>query len=526
MAQSYAGNINGTGGLVMTGAGPLALSGSNTYTGGTLLDSGTLNFTANALPTGPSAITFKGGVLQWAAGNTLDVSAGFAPIAANQLANIDTNGNNVTFASPLSGQGGLTKYGAGILTLTASNGYTGGTTVDAGTLLAANTAALPGYTAPGSVVVNAGATLALTAGTNAGEFSLTTGGGVDTVLTTGNVYFAGGANLGINVNSPENVTYGTSIANTANGSLGLVKLCAGILSLTGNNTYTGGAQVNGGMLIATSTSSLGSYGGQPAYLTGGLISVNGAGSTLAVQAGSSPGEFQSSDVAAVLSNAYFGPGTVFGIQVVSGESFGYASSIPDGTSGAAGLCFLKMGNGTLTLAAQNNYSGPTTISAGVLVAAAAGALGNGLAIQLGDSNTGSSPAQMLIGGPYTFLQNITVNAANATLGNLTGDSAGFGTTGGSVTLNSSLTIASQSSGGNALTFYGNIVHGSGTNSVTLSGPGNVVFLGNSTYMGATTINGGNLTVGATGSLPSTTTLNINNGAMRSRLTTRPRRWPA
>ena len=97
-AESYSGNISGNGSLTMLGAGLLALSGSNTYTGGTLLDSGTLNFTANALPHGPNSITFAGGVLQWAAGNTLDVSAGFAPIAASQSANIDTNGNNVTFA--------------------------------------------------------------------------------------------------------------------------------------------------------------------------------------------------------------------------------------------------------------------------------------------------------------------------------------------------------------------------------------------------------------------------------------------
>ena len=192
VAESYAGNIGGTGGLTMLGAGPLALSGSNTYSGGTLLDSGTLSFTAGALPAGSSAITFNGGVLQWAAGSTFDVSAAIAPIAASQLAKIDTNGNNVTFAGALSGLGGLTKYGAGILTLTASNSYTGGTTVDVGTLLAANTAALPGYTAPGSIVVNPGAALAVTAGTNAGEFSLTSGGGVDTVLLTGNVYFAGG----------------------------------------------------------------------------------------------------------------------------------------------------------------------------------------------------------------------------------------------------------------------------------------------------------------------------------------------
>ena len=76
--QSYSGNISGTGGLVLLGAGPLALSGSNSYMGGTSLDSGTLNFTMNALPTGRGAITFNGGILQWAAGNTLDVSAALA----------------------------------------------------------------------------------------------------------------------------------------------------------------------------------------------------------------------------------------------------------------------------------------------------------------------------------------------------------------------------------------------------------------------------------------------------------------
>ena len=402
--------------------------------------------------------------------------------------------------------------------MTASNGYTGGTTVNAGTLLAANTASLPGYTAARSIVVNAGATLALTAGTNAGEFSLTGGaaaGGVDTVLLSGNVYFAPGANLGINVNSPENVAYGTSIANI-NGPLGFVKLGTGILSLTGNNTYTNGTQVNGGVLIATSTSSLGFSGGGapstlgPAYLTSGQISVNNPGTTLAVQAGLSTGEFKPSDVSNVLSNVTFGAGTVFGIQVVSGESFNYGSSIPDGNPAPAGMGFLKLGAGTLTLNAASSYAGPTTISAGVLLAAAGQALGTGTAIQLGDANTGASPAQLFIGGGNTFSQNITVNAINATLGSADDSNSAFG---GNVTLNSSLTISSQSvSPGNALTFAGNILHGSGTNSVTLTGPGNVIFLGNATYQGATTINGGNLTVGATGSLPSTTTLNINNAS--------------
>ncbi len=250
-----------------------------------------------------------------------------------------------------SGASNLTKNGPGTWTISGTNNtYSGGTTVNAGVLIAANTGALPGYTAGGNIVVNPGATLAVTAGTNAGDFSLTSGGGVDQVLQ--NATFEGNTYLGIQVNAPENVTYGTPIANTTNGPLGLMKLGTGILSLTGNNTYTGGTQVNGGVLVATSVNTLGLYSGQPAYLAGGQISVNGAGSTLVVQAGGNTGEFQPGDVSSVLTNVTFGTGSVFGIQVVSGETFSYGSSIPDGSSGSAGMGFYKLGAGTLMLGAE------------------------------------------------------------------------------------------------------------------------------------------------------------------------------
>ena len=111
------------------------LTGSNAYTGGTQLNGGVLGFAASALPfsTSPPNIAFGGGTLQWAAGNTQDVSAGIAFIPAGQAANIDTNGNSVTFASSLSGDGGLTKVGAGMLTLAASNSFAGTTNVNGGT---------------------------------------------------------------------------------------------------------------------------------------------------------------------------------------------------------------------------------------------------------------------------------------------------------------------------------------------------------------------------------------------------------
>ena len=124
-------------GVDVNGPGTVALlSGDNTYSGGTVLAGGVLDFAAGSLPFSTAApnIYFSGGALRWVMGNTEDVSAGIALLATGQTAVLDTNGNNVTFSSPLGGDGGLSKLGFGTLTLAAANGYSGGTTVDAGTL--------------------------------------------------------------------------------------------------------------------------------------------------------------------------------------------------------------------------------------------------------------------------------------------------------------------------------------------------------------------------------------------------------
>src|SRR5262249_6802554 len=81
---------------------------------------------------GTSTITLNGGGLQWATGNTLDISSRLTALGASG-GTFDTNGNDVTFGTGLSG-GSLTKTGAGTLTLGTANTYTGGTTVNGGTL--------------------------------------------------------------------------------------------------------------------------------------------------------------------------------------------------------------------------------------------------------------------------------------------------------------------------------------------------------------------------------------------------------
>ena len=111
--------ITGSNGLTKDGNGKLVLSGPNTYGGGTMLNVGTLQI-ADTGSLGTGSVTFGGGTLQYPAGSgttAVDVSSKIAAVATGQVANIDTNGYDVTFGSAIGGLGGLTKLGDGSLTL-------------------------------------------------------------------------------------------------------------------------------------------------------------------------------------------------------------------------------------------------------------------------------------------------------------------------------------------------------------------------------------------------------------------------
>ena len=97
----------------------------------------------------------------------------------------------------------------------------------------------------------AGATFGVEAGSNPGEFSLTN---ITTVL--GNVGFAAGANLGIQVVSPETFVYSNILANTASGAIGLVKLGGGVLILSVSNSYTGPTTISAGTLELASANAV------------------------------------------------------------------------------------------------------------------------------------------------------------------------------------------------------------------------------------------------------------------------------
>jgi len=162
-AQSYAGVISGTGTVVKAGAGMLTLIGSNAWSGGTVIDGGTISISAD-INLGSGGYYFGGnGSLAVSNGAMLQVT-GVSDIGFGRPVTVGAGGggfdvnapsNNLTVSSPITGAGGFTKTGSGTLTLANTLGYSGTTTVRSG---AVDLAVSP---VNGPVSVAAGASLNL-----------------------------------------------------------------------------------------------------------------------------------------------------------------------------------------------------------------------------------------------------------------------------------------------------------------------------------------------------------------------------
>ncbi|MDD2050588.1 autotransporter-associated beta strand repeat-containing protein, partial [Pseudomonas putida] len=106
----YAGGISGAGAVEQNGSGITVLAGANTHTGGTTINAGTLQIG-------------NGGTTGSVAGDITNNS------------NLAFNRSDVfTFAGVVSGSGALQQNGSGTLVVNNDHTYTGGTTINAGTL--------------------------------------------------------------------------------------------------------------------------------------------------------------------------------------------------------------------------------------------------------------------------------------------------------------------------------------------------------------------------------------------------------
>src|SRR5581483_761899 len=214
--------LTGTGGVQKTDLGTLVLGGTNTYTGGTAINGGTLQVSRDAnLGNASGALTLDHGTLR----NTAAFTSARAVTLNTNGGTFDTQAN-LTLSGTVSGTGALSKTSSGTLTLSGANTYSGATTVQAGTLLVdGNQAGATGLT-----TVQSGATLG-GSGTLGGNVTIANGG----VLNPGDAGTVGtlAINGNLTLNSGATLNYQFGQANVQGGSLNDLTVVHGNLALAG-----------------------------------------------------------------------------------------------------------------------------------------------------------------------------------------------------------------------------------------------------------------------------------------------------
>ena len=322
---TFATGLGGSGGLTKQGNGTLTLaSASNSYGGATLVNMGTLQAgVTNAFASSSAFTVASGAVLDLNNFNQAIGSLAGAGAVTLGAATLTTGNDNTstTFSGAISGTGGLTKVGGGILTLASANTYAGGTTVSGGLI---NFNALNNF-GSGPITL-AGGGLQWAAGTTTDISSRLAPLG------------AAGGTFDTNGNS---VTFASGLGGTG----GLNKQGAGLLNLAGANTYTGGTVVTAGTL-AVNGSVVGNVAVGAAGTLGGNGTIGGSVATVGTVApGNSIGTLN-------VSGNFAQQG---GVYQVEANAQGQADRINVGGTAAI------QGNSTVQVLAQpGNYGRSTT----------------------------------------------------------------------------------------------------------------------------------------------------------------------
>jgi autotransporter-associated beta strand protein len=534
----------GTGTLTKDAAGMLTLSGANTYSGLTTVSAGVLNIqNADALGTTATGTTVSSGAALQIQGDITTAAEaltlnGTGVSATGALRNISGNNTyaglvtlgtatrinsdagilslsntgtitgsglelsvggagNTTIASSIgTGTGTLTKDGAGTLTLSAANTYSGATTVSGGTLQIGN-GSTTGSIATGSSITNNGTLIfnrsdTITQGTDFN--SVISGGGAVTQSGSGTLVFTGantftgrtsvsaGSTLQIGnggttgsiatgssitnngtlvFNRSDTITSGTHFNSVISGTGAVTQSGSGTLVFTGANTFTGRTNDS-----EATTLQIGNGGTTGSIATGSSITNNG---TLI---------FNRSDT------------------ITQGTHF---NSVIGGTGAVT-----QSGSGTLVLTGANTYSGATTVSAGSLNIQNANALGSTAA----GTTVTSGAALQIQGNITTAAEALTLNGAGVSatgaLRNISGNNnyAGLVTLASAARINSdSGTLSLSNTGTITGAGFGLSVGGAGnttiassigtdTGTLTKDGAGTLTLSGANTHSGDTSVSAG------------------------------------
>ena len=533
-STEFSGVINGTGGLTKKGSGTFTLSDSNTYTGATRIDAGTLKAGVENTIASASAVSVASGASLDLNGHNQAIAslagAGNVKLGAGTLTS--GNGDDTEFSGVMSGTGGFTKQGSGKQTMSGESTYTGATSVMAGELQ------INGKLGDTAVTVVSGATLS-GSGTVAGSVTVTDGGHIAPgagkgVLTVGSLNLSNGANLDFELGAQSDridVTGDLVLDGKLNVSggndfgAGVYRLINYGGSLSDNGLEIGSVpgafqasdltiqtqiaqQVN---LINTGGTALAFWdGGSSANLNNGTV--DGGSGTWSALGGNwtrqdgafnapmapQPGYaiFQGT-AGTVTVNGSQGAIAVTGMQfatsgyTITGYAIGLHDAattirVGDGTASSAGTIatiqselrgsggLVKDDYGTLVLSGANSYTGGTTIKGGTLSISADGSLG-------------------AASGGLTFIGGILTNTATMT----TARDVELRLAGGTFNTQANLTASGVISGQGKLTK-------TGSETLTLTGT--------NTYAGGTKISAGTLQIGSGGTSGSITG-NVENNAV-------------
>ena len=438
---------------------------TGTYTLGTAGQTMTLN-NGLTMNSGAGAVTLISPVTLGAAQSWLNNTLNNLTVGTGAVDNggflLTIGGSgNTTVSSVIGGAGGLTKTGAGQLTLSGVNSFAGPLSIENGRVFAnsLNNKAVNG-------VLGAGTTVVLGSSGQTGRLAIQLDGAVssnkDFTLAAGGTGELQFGNIG--TFQITNADRSMTLSGNFGGSGNLVKLGGAAVVLSGNNTYNGTTTVNEGPLRLGSASAIpggiGATGGTSALTINGNGSLN-VGAVVQLTAASGdflrglgagadqfqiPGGVSGFDANGSARQVIVGNNAAFELQWgipafnPSALLLGYHSSVSTGaltlqnkidlnaanrtiqvnggsatisgdirtTSGTAGIT--KAGAGTLVLSGNNTYTGPTTISGGTLT--------------LNNTSTFDNTSQIVLGGSGT----LNVNAANASLARLvTGGGVPVGT---------------------------------------------------------------------------------------------------
>ncbi|WP_348995255.1 autotransporter-associated beta strand repeat-containing protein [Achromobacter sp. HNDS-1] len=454
--------------LTKQGLGTLTLTGENSYRGGTVVRAGTLRI---------------------GDGGTAGVVTGNMSIEDGAALVFDHSDDVAVFIGTIAGAGTITKKGTNTLSLWADGrGYAGVTTIEGGTLQVGSS----GY----------GYTLAMLAGdiidhgtlefrAVSGQYNDVISGSGGVKVTSSDVTFVGENAYGglttlddgklhignhgttgslagdihiqsgsVSFQRSDAVEYGGMISGAGSVTQGnYYGLGSGTLTLTGENTYTGGTWIYGGTLRigkgGTAGSVVGNISNSGALVFdrsddvqytgvvsgGGSVTQNGGGRLLLTAANTYTGDTLIN--AGVLQLGDGGTGGSVAGNIVNNATLifdrGNAVTYAGRISGNGAL--IKQGANTLTLGASNTYGGSTAINAGTLRfaggAIAANTLGDRVTVADGASLAIQVPASVRVSDQVALQQGSTLALQDA----LKGIASGPGLAASKVSIGDDVTLA-------------------------------------------------------------------------------------